>query len=174
MTRTESINFYNSYKGLLFNTSLRILGNSMEAEEVTQDTILKYLQFAGEMVVQQERAWLVKTCVRASIDVLRKRNVKEAFLEEYGREENQELMEQTGEQMWGALRSENTSDLVERVKRGLKELPDGYRSVLSMVLFEGYDYEEIAQIMGVKEATVRSQYMRGKIKLAEIVKQNNI
>lgn len=173
MTRLESIDFYNSYKGLLYNTSLRILGNSMDAEEVTQDTILKYLRFSGEMVVQQERAWLVKTCVRASIDVLRRRKSDESFLEGYGLDENQMLLEERGEQMWGELRGGNAADLVERVKDGMKRLPDGYRSVLSMVLFDGYDYEEIAQILGVKEATVRSQYMRGRIKLAEIVKNKN-
>ncbi|MBO7249010.1 MAG: sigma-70 region 4 domain-containing protein, partial [Bacteroidales bacterium] len=48
---------------------------------------------------------------------------------------------------------------------------DGYRAVLSMILFEGFDYEEVAQIMEVKESTVRSQYMRGKERLIKIINE---
>ena len=56
------------------------------------------------------------------------------------------------------------------VKQAISELPDKYRIVLSLFLFEGYDYNEIAEVTGDKEVTIRSQYMRGKAKLAEALK----
>ena len=64
---------------------------------------------------------------------------------------------------------------VEDVKNALNSLASGYRLVLSLLLFEGYDYEEIAQITGLKEASVRSQYIRGKARIVEILesKRNN-
>lgn len=169
MTRTQITDFYNKYKGHLYNTSLRIVGDPMDAEEVVQDTVLKYLRFEKNMVVQQEEAWLIKTCVRGSIDVVRKRKSSQEFIQEYKEDMSAKQLEDTSNQLWGALKS-STSSLVAKIKEGMASLPDGYRSILSMVLFEGYDYQEISEILGVKEATVRSQYMRGKIKLAEMIR----
>jgi RNA polymerase sigma-70 factor (ECF subfamily) len=54
---------------------------------------------------------------------------------------------------------------VAEVRKAIAELPDGYRSVLTLYLFEGYDHEEIAQILHVKESTARTQYIRAKQKL---------
>jgi len=60
---------------------------------------------------------------------------------------------------------------VEEIKKAVKLLPNGYRTVLSLYLFEGYDHEEIAEVLRVSHATVRTQYMRAKQKLIGIIKQ---
>lgn len=172
-TRKEITNFYRTHKMRLYNASLRITGDRMDAEEVMQDTIIKYLNSDdGTMSGEQVEAWLYKTCVRASIDVLRKRKRKDEFLEDYKVDNKDDVLEDEGGSAWNTLIGENKkSSLVKRIREALYSLPDGYRTVLSLILFEGYDYEEVAQILDVKEVTVRSQYMRGKIKLAEIIKR---
>jgi DNA-binding transcriptional regulator LsrR (DeoR family) len=53
---------------------------------------------------------------------------------------------------------------VAEVRRAIAEMPDGYRSVLTLYLFEGYDHEEIAHILQVKEPSARTQYIRAKQK----------
>ena len=58
---------------------------------------------------------------------------------------------------------------MEQIKRAVKELPVGYRTILSLYLFEGYDMEEIASILKIKPASVRSQYLRAKQKLLNII-----
>jgi len=50
-------------------------------------------------------------------------------------------------------------------------LPDGYRTVLSLYLLEGYDHEEIAEILQVAESTSRSQFLRAKQKLIQMLKK---
>ena len=55
------------------------------------------------------------------------------------------------------------------MNRALLELPDGYRVVFSLYLMEGYDHKEIAQILGVSEATSKSQYSRAKAKLRQLL-----
>ena len=60
---------------------------------------------------------------------------------------------------------------VETVKKAMMQLPDGYRTVLSLYLLEGYDHEEIAEILQVAESTTRTQYMRAKQKLLQHLKQ---
>ena len=51
---------------------------------------------------------------------------------------------------------------VERVRRAMQLLPEGYRVVLSLYLFEGYDHEEIGNVLNISETTSRTQYLRGK------------
>jgi RNA polymerase sigma-70 factor (ECF subfamily) len=54
---------------------------------------------------------------------------------------------------------------VNEIKEAMGELPDGYRVVLTLYLFEGYDHEEISHILKISENTSRTQYMRAKKKL---------
>ena len=61
---------------------------------------------------------------------------------------------------------------IETIRQALSSLPDHYRAIVSLHLFEGYDYQEIAQITGNNENTIRSLYMRGRQKLATAIKQN--
>jgi RNA polymerase sigma-70 factor (ECF subfamily) len=55
------------------------------------------------------------------------------------------------------------------VKRAMAQLPEGFRVVLSLYLFEGYDHEEIGKILNIHEITSRTQYMRAKKRLLEII-----
>jgi RNA polymerase sigma factor (sigma-70 family) len=63
---------------------------------------------------------------------------------------------------------------VAQVKDAMKELPDGYRVVLSLYLLEGYDHEEIGQVLGITENTSRTQFLRAKRKLNEILIRKGI
>ena len=58
---------------------------------------------------------------------------------------------------------------VDEIKAAMNRLAEGYRVVLSLYLFEGYDMEEIASILKIRPASVRSQYLRAKRKLLEII-----
>ena len=58
---------------------------------------------------------------------------------------------------------------VEKVKGAIEKLPDGYRSVLTMYLFEGYDHAEIGEVLSISESTSKSQFNRAKKKLKEIL-----
>ena len=61
---------------------------------------------------------------------------------------------------------------VAQVKEACKKLPVGYRVILSLYLFEGYDMEEIASILKIRPSSVRSQYLRAKRKLLDIIAAN--
>jgi len=60
---------------------------------------------------------------------------------------------------------------IDRIKEALQQLPDGFRTVLSLYLFEGYDHREIAEILEISESTSKSQYNRAKKRLKEILKE---
>ncbi|HZB14472.1 MAG TPA: RNA polymerase sigma factor, partial [Chryseolinea sp.] len=58
---------------------------------------------------------------------------------------------------------------IDRVRMAIEKLPDGYRTVLSLYLLEGYDHQEIAEILGISESTSKSQLNRAKGKLKELL-----
>ncbi len=145
---------YAQYSQRLYFTSLRIVGNSFDAEEIMQDTILKYHNLNGKDAILEPGKWLTSVCIRKSIDKLREKHRNRDFLEEY--KEIQSIPQGPTPQNYN----------IEDIKRALLLLPDSYRTILSLHLFEGYDYQEIEQITGTKEVTLRSLYKRAKDKLA--------
>lgn len=70
------------------------------------------------------------------------------------------------------LNEENIWFTVDIIKQKIQQLPDGYRTVLSLYLMEGYDHEEIAEILNVTHTTVRTQYIRAKQKLLQLIKNS--
>ena len=158
--------FYRTHARRLFNISMRILRDSGAAEDVMQETILKYLtsdiQPLGEA---KAAAWLNKACIRSSIDALRKNKREQLFLNGYAASEQVAEAESQQEDM--------TDVEVGRVKKAMAELKDPYRLILNLVLIEGLDYDEIAEVTGQSQGTIRTQFSRGKVKLLEILKRHD-
>lgn len=158
--------FYRTHARRLFNISMRILRDSGAAEDVMQETILKYLtsdiQPLGEA---KAAAWLNKACIRSSIDALRKNKREQLFLNEYAASEQAVEAESQQEDM--------TDVEVGRVKKAMAELKDPYRLILNLALIEGLDYDEIAEVTRQSQGTIRTQFSRGKVKLLEILKRHD-
>ena len=162
MTREESITFYKAHAQRLYNISFRILRDSAQAEEIMQDTILKFLtsdvRTADE---KQTNVWLTKVCIRKSIDALRKRKREKLFLDEYASDADttaDESLPQSGISL-------------EAVRKAIESLPDSSKLILNLVLVEGLDYEEISEMTGEREGTLRTQFSRAKARLAKILKK---
>ena len=167
MTREESIKFYKAHAGRLYNISWRIVRDSGEAEEIMQDTILKFITL--DIVPSdpaQVAAWLSRTCIRKSIDAVRKQRREKLFLDEYAGEVSEYADDTT------------TVDVpqmsVSNVRKVIEGLPESCRLILNLVLVEGLDYEEIASITGEREGTLRTQFSRAKAKLVEQLKRARI
>ena len=166
MTRQEITEFYREHHRRLFSISLRILHDPDEAEEVMQDTLLKYISSPGNFSSDaQVSAWLARTCIRASIDRLRRRERRNSFLKDYAR-----WQDDTDMSFAGSGETPSLPD-ISQVKVAMDALPDPYRLVLDLVLIEGLDYGEIAALTGRKEPTLRSLYSRGRCKLLEMLKK---
>ena len=193
MTREESIEIYKTHSKRLFNISLRIVRDSALAEEIMQDTILKFLQsgpqepfgraatgslrFApypgkrslASALANVASAWMTRTCIRASIDALRKRKREKKLLEEYAAEEAPEYFAPVND----VQDSEMVIPDIKAVKSAMDRLPDPYRLILNLVLIDGLDYEEISGLTGEKEGTIRTRYSRARQMLANRIKEYN-
>lgn len=166
MTRTDEIlKIYDEHSRRLYNISMRIVCDSFEAEEIMHDSLLEYYRLRDRSSVIDLRKWLTSVCIRKSIDRLRSRHRFRNFLEEYE--------EIAASEFSSEVEDEDIFTEIERVKTSLASLPDNYRLILSLHLFEGFDYQEISQITGTKENTIRSLCMRGKQKLITLLKNYN-
>lgn len=153
---------YKVYYKPMYNVCLRMVGNAIEAEDVMQEAFLRaFTKIDSYEGVVSFGAWLKKIVINRSLDVLKKRKVKfEEINEKIPDEEPETLV---------------ISEIhMEHLKKAIRQLPDGYRVVLTLYLLEGYDHEEIAQILGITNVSSRSQYMRAKQKLRELLKKEEV
>ena len=157
---------YQQYARAMFNTSLRIVNNASDAEDVLQEAFMDAFRYLDDFNYKSTfGAWLKRIVVNKSINILRKHkadlvDIEKTTVQEVPNEE--------------ATDEEKIQLRVEEVKKAVRLLPNGYRTVLTLYLFEGYDHEEIAGIMRISESTVRTQYHRAKQKLLHIIKQGGV
>lgn len=156
--RKSQMEMYQRYYKAMYNISLRILNNTAEAEDVMQESFLKAFQkldtYLGEVTFG---AWLKKIVVNRSLDVLKARKALISI------DQAPDIAEE--EESEGYFEFKDLTMNV--IKEALYTLPEGYRIAISLYLIEGYDHNEIAQILDITTATSRTQYHRAKRKLAE-------
>jgi len=161
--RKAQYDLYRLYAKSMLNVSMRIVNHAAEAEDVLQeafvDAFCNLNSFRGQSTFG---AWLKQIVVNRAINQIRQRKVQFIDIDEYGDSHDFVAIEPADE--------EEIELDVQRIRTAMGQLPEGYRVVLSLYLFEGYDHEEIGNILGISEVTSRSQYMRGKKKLLELMK----
>lgn len=139
------------------NSILRLaysyLHNLSDAEEVLQETLIRFLQTAPVLEsTAHEKAWLLRVAANLSKNRLSYERLRRSdeLVEELAAEEREDLSF-----VWEAVRS----------------LPIPYREVIHLFYYEGYPTAEIAQMLNRKEATVRSDLRRGRERLKEMLKE---
>lgn len=164
--RQAQYELYKQYSKAMFNVCMRMLDHAGEAEDTLQEAFVDAFTHIGQFRQQSTfGAWLKQIVVNKAITQLRSRKMKWVEFgawqtengDSYPDGENDDFLEETEYE-------------VERVRRTMQQLPEGYRVVLTLYLFEGYDHEEIGEVLGISEVTSRTQYLRAKRKLVEFLR----
>jgi RNA polymerase sigma-70 factor (ECF subfamily) len=156
---------YVRYSKAMYNTCLRMLNNVAEAEDVLQESFIEAFKNLERFEHRTSfGGWLKQICINRSINQLKKRKIDWVDMEKAAVYDNADET---------AIDEAETIMQVELVKKAIMKLPDGYRTVLNLYLLEGYDHEEIAEILHVAESTTRTQYMRAKQKLLQLLKERS-
>ncbi len=143
----------------MYNSAFRILKDEFEAEDIMQEAFLtaftKLDSFKGEVAFG---AWLKRIVVNKSLTQLKKNNrydeVKMDVIPSY------EVEEQGID--YSSLKANRVVDKINTLKQN-------YQLLLTLNLIEGYDYDEIAQIMGYTNENVRTTISRAKKKLKQVL-----
>lgn len=153
---------YETFYKRIYNACYRVLYDSLEAEDAMQESFLKAFSSIGSYndAVPFE-AWLVRIAINTSIDKLRKRDVDAISLNEniYSG-----IPDDNDDEDW-----EKILNRVSQVKAAIAKLPDSNRLIINLYLIEGYDHEEIAEILNIAPGTARIQYMRAKQRLLQLI-----
>ena len=153
---------YKLYYKPMYSVCMRMMNNETDAEDVMQEAFLSAFRkidtYKGEVSFG---AWLKKIVINRSLDYLKKRKVK---FEEINEKSNKFIDYQM----------ETKEVNMKVIKDAIQKLPDGYRVVLSLYLIEGYDHEEISEILGISNSNSRTQFLRAKNKLKEILKDTEV
>jgi RNA polymerase sigma-70 factor (ECF subfamily) len=154
---------YTQYVKAMYNICRRMTNNEAEAEDVLQDAFSDAFYRLNSFRYESTfGAWLKRIVVNHCINHLKKRKadlvpmndltILDSWYEEIQDDEEAKLS-------------------VSRILKASELLPEGYRVIFSLYLLEGYDHTEISEIMGITESTSKSQFLRAKQKIREILKE---
>ena len=157
--RKAQLEIYKLYYKAMYNTSLRIVNDPMEAEDIMQDSFLdafrKIDSYRGE---SSFGSWLKRIVINRSIDVVKRSrqvlSIEESNLDIPDSGEDEDNIEIL------SLRA-------DEIRKAILMLPETYRIVLSLYLLEGFDHDEISQILGISNSLSRIRFFRVMQKLLE-------
>lgn len=159
--RRAQFELYKLYSKGMYNICLRMVNNESDAEDIIQhsfmDVFSKLHMFKFESSIG---AWIKRIVINNTINFLKKRKLQ---------------ISELNDQIQISVQDDQVDDAhleIDSVKNALGKLPDGYRVVFNLYAFEGYDHKEIGEIIGVTEATSKSQYSRAKKRIKEILRSD--
>ena len=159
--RNAQFKLYNLYARAMYNTCLRMVNNADTAQDVLQNAFCDVFQNLESFRFESSiGTWIKRIVINNCLNHIKKRKL-------YFQELNDTI-----HQVADVDETEDTSFTrynVERVRKAVDILPEGYRVVLTLYAFEGYDHEEIASILDITESTSKSQYLRAKNKLKSLL-----
>lgn len=159
---------YAMHKRRVYSLCLRMVGNTAEAEDLTQEAFLqlfrKIATFRGESAFS---TWLHRLSVNVVLMHLRKKGLSEVSLEEA-----MEPQQEDGPKRDVGARDNILAGSIDRVnlERAIESLPPGYRIIFVLHDIEGYEHNEIAEMMGCSIGNSKSQLHKARMKLRDLLK----
>lgn len=151
---------YNLYSKAMFNVACRYFKNKEDAKDAMQEGFLKAFKNIENYTSNYSfGVWLKRIIINQCIDSLRKRKIEFTNFDD----ENVEIVD---DENW----SFNVSISKENIVNAIEQLTEKYKIVIKLYLIEGYDHEEISQILNIPVKTSRTQLSRGKLQLRKLLK----
>ncbi len=162
--RQAQYELYQLYSKAMYNICCRMLGNDGDAEDLLQNSFIDVFTKLDSFRFQSTiGAWIKRIVVNNCINFLKKKRIDFEILDD----KTTDVVE--------TEHVNSTVDLkVNAINNALGQLSDGYKQVFSLYLIEGYDHAEIASILGISEATSKSQFSRAKAKIRNILESQSI
>ncbi|WP_282135075.1 RNA polymerase sigma factor [Seonamhaeicola maritimus] len=160
--RKAQLQLYNQYCNGMYIVAHRFLKDASDAEDVVQEAFIKAFtklhQYKAEVTFG---AWLKRIVVNKSIDFLKSKKQHLVELDAV----SLKVVDTPIEDKWLV----DDAITLEDVKQAINKLPDKYQYVVMLYLIEGYDHQEISEILNISEVASRTQLSRGKVKLQELL-----
>ena len=156
--RKMQYKLYSLYVDAMFNVSIRIVKVKEDAEDVIQDSFTDAFKHLETFNYQSTfGSWLKRIVVNKSINYVKVKRIPLVAIEEhdYWISEPEDVQEKQLD--------------ISKIKAAINMLPYAYQTVINLYLIEGYDHNEIGDILEISVSTSKSQYHRAKKKLIELI-----
>ena len=160
---------FEMHKRRVYSLCLRMTGNTAEAEDLTQEAFLqlfrKITTFRGESAFS---TWLHRLAVNVVLMHLRKKGLQQVSLDETDSSQDEPVKRDYGDH------DRRLTGSIDRISlsRAIADLPPGYRTVFVLHDVEGYEHNEIAEIMNCSVGNSKSQLHKARMKLRDWLRQN--
>lgn len=156
---------YNIYAGYLLAVCMRYIPDRERACDILHDSFIKIFSSIEKFKWRGEgspKAWMTRIVINLALESLRKHDIINESADLDAISENDFI--------------EDNEDDIDKIDADtlmnfIKELPDGYRTVFNLYVFEEKSHKEIASILGITEQTSASQYHRAKARILKRIKE---
>jgi len=156
------------YRDRVFNQAYRMLGNTEDAEEATQDVFLRVYRSIGEFRGDSKiTTWIYRITSNVCISRLRKKQLEVTSLDEPFDEDGRTLAELIPDEAPGPESRLESKQTAELVRAHVRTLPPNWAMALSLHHFEGLSYDETAEAMEIPKATAATYIFRARRRLAQ-------
>jgi len=161
--RRAQMKLYDLYCKAMFNTAYNFTKDDMIAQDMMQEAFIKAFakieSYTGEASFG---SWLKRIVINQCLDFIKKKKLKTVEIKE-------DIISIGDDEDWNIEKDINIQAIYSCIER----LPQKCKNVVKLYLLEGYDHQEVAQILEISEVSSRSQLSRGKSRLKELLTQNN-
>jgi RNA polymerase sigma-70 factor, ECF subfamily len=176
MSPVDFTTFMRNYQDMVYTTAVRLLGNEAHAEDISQEVFLKaYERFDSLQTSPTAGGWLKTVATNLSLNHLQRYRKRWRFFSELVRHDESDDADPapvefaSGENFFSGMDSEERREWVDRA---LAKLPEHQRVPLVLYHFEELSYDEIAKRLGVSLAKVKTDILRARTALAQILAQS--
>lgn len=156
------------YKNKIYTYSMYMLKNKMDADDVTQEVMIRIWQNLDKFNIMAAKTWIIKTTNNLCIDYLRKRSVSvnrqsdidELFEDTYSTNSNND----------NPYLTTHFRIMASKVKEAIQRLPENLRSIFVLYEIEGLKYKEISKVLDLPLNSVKVYLLRARKKLQEELK----
>ena len=161
-----------TYQNMAYNHAYAMLGDPALAEDATQDSFIKAFQGIQSFRGGSFRGWLLKIVTNSAYDILRRaqRHPTQALFPEDENGEELESAKWLADPNISVQSTVEQSELSKDIYKAIDDLPDVYRSALTLIDLHELDYAEAAQALKIPLGTLNSRLARARLKLKEQLK----
>lgn len=158
--RKMQYKLYSLYVDAMFNVSIRIVKVKEDAEDIIQDSFTDAFKNLDTFKYRSTfGSWLKRIVVNKSINYLKVKRIPIVAIDNHeywiSEAEPDEIEEKQLD--------------INKIKKAINSLPNGYQTIINLYLIEGYDHSEIGEILEISVSTSKSQYHRAKKKLIQLI-----
>lgn len=158
--RAAQYKLYQQYAKAMFNIAMRMMNNREEAEDMLQESFTHAFTHLHKFRYESSfGSWIKRIVINHCLNEIKRRKANLQFFDDMSSFDGQ---------------SDNDNGYeaglsVENIRKAMEYLPNGSRMIFSLYLLEGYDHREISQILNISESNSKSQYMRARRKIKEVL-----